>query len=144
MGHAYKQRLFSTQSQFYLTFEPQMLLKDCIFIIYWYYLIATLFGFSVLRLCLHQRLFLSDGWDLFFMTIFIFIIINHIISLKQTRLVFFWHFLSVKSSDSECCLALIFTCSCIFPSLFNYVYRSRFPGFLTVDESENDLITCTI
>ena len=39
-----------------------------------------------LCLCLHQGLFLSCEFDLFFFIIFIFGIINHIISLKQTRL----------------------------------------------------------
>ena len=62
-------------------YEPQMLLKCCLIHIYiilpWYVIIYFF------RLCLRLSLLMSFLCDLFFITIFIFITINHIISLKQ-------------------------------------------------------------
>ena len=88
----YKQGLFSTQPQCCWTFliNPQMLHKCCLLhidiILRWH-----LLDLVYLCLCLRQGLFMSYGCDLFFIIICIFIIIKHIISSKQARMVFFPH-----------------------------------------------------
>ena len=84
--------LFSTQPQCCWTFliNPQMLHKCCLLhidiILRWH-----LLDLVYLCLCLRQGLFMSYGCDLFFIIICIFIIIKHIISSKQARMVFFPH-----------------------------------------------------
>ena len=86
----YKQRVFSTQPQCWLTFswtELQMLLRCCLIHIS----IIILRCFTYLRymcLCLHLGLFMLCLCESIFIFIFIFIMINCIISWMQTCLLF--------------------------------------------------------
>ena len=73
------------------------------------YLTMAIFGLVFSCLYLRQGLFVSCWCDLFFTIIFIFIIINHIISLNQTQLFFCSSCrLPVKSSAAGCCLAFAY------------------------------------
>ena len=75
----YKQRYFSTQPQYCLTFSRiklQMLLRCCLILRHFIYLLYYLSS------SLDLGLFILHQCDLFFMFIFIFIIINDIISRK--------------------------------------------------------------
>ena len=121
----HKQRFFSTQRQCCLTFswtEHQMLLRSCLIHI------TIIISRNILYLvyscpCLGLGLFMSYLCDLFFFFSLIFIVINHITSLKQMHLLFvqFLEYLPLflddnvdkesksfsnsKSSASVCCLA---------------------------------------
>ena len=89
----YKQRFFPTQAYCRLTFlwiKLQMFLRCCLIPI----TIIILYILYLVNLCLFLDLgpFMSYLCDLFFMFSLNLIIINHLISLKQTHL-FFAHFL---------------------------------------------------
>ena len=88
---------------------------------YRHHLTVTFLNLVYLVLCLCQGLFFSYGCDLFFIMIFILIIINLIISLKQTQMFFYtFYFLPVRRSDSGCCLAFapIFSLMLLIKVLF--------------------------
>ena len=91
----YKQRFYSTQPQSCcLTFswiELQILLGCCLTLVAIIILKHILYS-VYLRSCLGLGLFMSHLCDLFFIFSLIFIVINHITSLKQTHL-FFENFL---------------------------------------------------
>ena len=98
----------------------QMLLRCCLISIF----ILRHFYIYYIYLCLDLGLFMCYLCDLYFVFIFVLIMINHIISQKQTHLTFFRHFLEYvllfldhhideeweyfsnsKNSASVCCLA---------------------------------------
>ena len=89
----YKQRFFSTQPHYCLTFswiELQMLLKCCL-IHLTIIILRNILYLAYLCQCLGLNLFMSYLYDLFFIFILISIVIKHIKSFKQTYL-FFLHF----------------------------------------------------
>ena len=89
--YKYKQRIFSTKPQCCLTFlwiEPQMLLKNCLL-----HINMILPRHYTLSICVYVYVSVFQLNNLFFIIIFVFIPINHIISIKQEHL-FIWIFFS--------------------------------------------------
>ena len=85
----YKQRFFSAQHQRCLTFswiQVQMLLSCCL--IHISIIIVRLFIFTKFVFMSRPRSIYLTLCDLFFILIFIFIVINHIVSWIQTHLFF--------------------------------------------------------
>ena len=85
---------FSTQHHYCLTFsltEPTMLLRCCLIQVTVFKLTSILY-LEYLCPCLGLGLFILYLWDLFFISSPIFIVINHIILLKQTNLFFVYFF----------------------------------------------------
>ena len=82
--YKYKQRIFSTKPQCCLTFlwiEPQMLLKNCLL-----HINMILPRHYTLSICVYVYVSVFQLNNLFFIIIFVFIPINHIISIKQQHL----------------------------------------------------------
>ena len=87
-------------------FYKQSLFQLSLSVAYRYMTVWHFLNLVYLCLCLRQGTFKSYECDPFFIIISIFIIINHIFSLKQTRMFFSsFYFLPVKTSASGCCLA---------------------------------------
>ena len=96
----YKQRFFSTQPQCCLTFpwiELQMLLRCCLIHITTITLEHILY-LVYLSPCLGQGLFLSL-WSIFIFKL-IFIVINHITSLKQAHSCYCWMITWMKKGNN--------------------------------------------
>ena len=83
-----------------LLLDPSMLLWCCMLrrniVLSWHFL-----DFVFLCLCLRQALFMSDGCVLSFIIVFIFIIIDHLISFKADKILFYLFYFFIFKSLSQ-------------------------------------------